>query len=279
MILIYMSKDNNKCGLKRESTDKFYTNSDIVNICLKLFSDNIKIEDKDLIIEPSAGNGAFSVPISKLYKNVTSYDILPENDIIIKQDYLKLGNPKCDGKIHVIGNPPFGRQSTMAKQFITKSANFAHSISFVLPKSFKKDSFIKVFPLKYHMIICEDLPANSFNIDGKIYDVPCVFQIWIKKEYNRILPINYPIPPYISYVKKDDSPDLSIRRVGVYAGKVNKNFSNDSIQSHYFIKLNGVKVDDFITKYNETIHFTHDNTVGPKSLSVQELNKALTGLF
>jgi len=273
-----MNKDK-KCGLKRESSDKFYTNTDIVNICLKLFSDNIKIDVNDLVIEPSAGNGAFSVPLSKLYKNITSYDILPENDIIIKQDYLKLETPKCDGKIHVIGNPPFGRQSTMAKQFITKSSKFAHSISFVLPKSFKKDSFIKVFPLKYHMIICEDLPQNSFNIDGKIYDVPCVFQIWIKKDDDRIIPTIYSIPQYMSYIKKDNSPDFSIRRVGVYAGKVNKNFTNDSEQSHYFIKLNGVKVDDFIKKYNEIIKFSHDNTVGPKSLSVQELNRALTGLF
>ena len=39
--------------------DKYYTNKKIINICCKIFKKYIKIYKNDLIIEPSAGNGAF----------------------------------------------------------------------------------------------------------------------------------------------------------------------------------------------------------------------------
>ncbi len=267
-------KENNvtkkdKCGLKRVTIDKFYTNTNIVALCIDLFHNNIIVNKTDLIIEPSAGNGSFSIPLTEKYTNVKAYDLYPEHESIIKQDYLKLDITKKDNmKIHVIGNPPFGRQSTLGKQFILKSALFADSISFILPKSFKKDSFIKTFPLNFHIIISEDLPENSFNVDGKVYDVPCVFQIWQKQLNKRAIPDKIVPPDNITYVKKTDNPTVSIRRVGVYAGKINKNFENDSIQSHYFLKIQNVIIDDFIKKYNENNDFKHDNTVGPKSLSI-----------
>ena len=61
-----------------------------------------------------------------------------------------------------------------------KSCNFCNSISFILPKSFKKDSLKKSFPLNFHLIYEGDLPDKSFLVDGVEYDVPCVFQIWEK---------------------------------------------------------------------------------------------------
>ena len=111
------------------------------------------------------------------------------------------------------------------------------------------------------------------------HNVPCVFQIWKKKNYNRIKieklePINY------EFVKIDEDPEISFRRVGVYAGKIDKN-TEKSNQSHYFIKFNKNlgNIDEIIKKLN-TIQFNTDNTVGPKSISKQEIiaefNKILT---
>ena len=41
-----------------------------------------------------------------------------------------------------------------------------------------------------------DLPSNSFLVDGVEHDVPCIFQIWEKKDTNRdqdekLKPINF----------------------------------------------------------------------------------------
>ena len=79
------------------------------------------------------------------FENVLSYDIAPEKEYIEKQDYLELDISKMTSTTyHVIGNPPFGRQSSLAKKFIKKTCKYASSISFILPKSFKKESFQKL---------------------------------------------------------------------------------------------------------------------------------------
>ena len=49
--------------------------------------------------------------------------ILLEHDEIIERDYLALDHKQLevkDQKIHIIGNPPFGRQSKTAIKFIKK---------------------------------------------------------------------------------------------------------------------------------------------------------------
>lgn len=261
-------------GLKRNTIDKFYTNTIIVENCINYIKEYISFNNNDLIIEPSAGNGSFINGIKSLTNNYIFYDLEPENNEIIKQDYLLYDydyiQKKYD-KIHIIGNPPFGRQSSLAIKFIKKSCEFCNSISFILPKSFKKDSLKKSFPLNFHLIFESDLPNNSFIVDDVKHDVPCVFQIWQKKrEYRfvneKVEPINF------KFVKKDENPDISFRRVGVNAGTIDKK-TDKSIQSHYFIKFNNeISTDDNINKLSE-ICYEFDNTVGPKSISKQELIK------
>ena len=145
-------------------------------------------------------------------------------------------------KIHVLGNPPFGRQSSLAIKFIKLSSKYCDSISFILPKSFKKDSLKKHFPVKFHLLCEYDLPENSFLVDDKIHDVPCVFQIWEKKDVNREIPEKL-LPIKFKFVKKQDPHDISFRRVGVYAGNISRDTESKSIESHYFIKFNN-KLDD-----------------------------------
>ncbi len=73
------------------------------------------------------------------------------------------------------------------------------------------------------------------------------------------------------FVGKTDNPDISFRRVGVNAGTIDKKFQEKSIQSHYFIKFtNGKSIIDNLNKLY-TITYDFNNTVGPKSISKQEL--------
>jgi len=259
-------------GLKRNTIDKYYTNNNAVNYCFDLIKKIIDIDyNNDLIIEPSAGDGAFISQIKIASKNNLFIDLEPENSEITKQDYLDMdilfkSNYR---KIHVVGNPPFGRQSSMAINFIKKSAEFCDSISFILPKSFKKDSLKSHFPLLFHLIIETELPDNSFLVEGNAHHVPCVFQIWEKKTENRIkkeklTPVNF------KFVNKSEPHDISFRRVGVYAGKIDTETIDKSVQSHYFIKFTK-KITKEIFNALINITFDTDNTVGPKSISKQEL--------
>ena len=137
----------------------------------------------------------------------------------------------------------------------------------------KKDSFKKTFPLKYHLIYQEDLEENSFLVNNEDYTVPCVFQIWKHENHNRNLPVKHEANGY-HFVKKEEEPDYSLRRVGVYAGKIDSEIDSKSIQSHYFIKLDK-DIDNFIEKYNLSVKFEHNNTVGAKSISKQEFIKEI----
>lgn len=256
-------------GLERNTIDKYYTNSITVIKCLTLFKDEIKINDDDIIIEPSAGNGSFINGINELNGIHKFYDIEPENELIIKQDFLKLDldNSKT---YHIIGNPPFGRQASMAIKFIKKAATFAKSISFILPKSFKKDSMKNKIPYDYHLIKEVDLDEDSFVLNDKSYNVPCIFQIWLKRDIKREKITIY--EPYkYTFVKKDESPSISFRRVGVNAGKIDTFIEDKSEQSHYFIKFSDELSINSVINELKKINFPHNNTVGPRSISKQEL--------
>lgn len=263
-------------GLNRNTIDKFYTKRNISSKCLDYVNTYIKIDKNDLIIEPSAGDGSFIDGIKQMCNNYLFYDISPENTEIIKQDYLLINNLEINlnnkyEKIHIIGNPPFGRQSSIAIKFIKKSCEFCNTISFILPKSFKKDSLKKSFPLNFHLIYEIDLPDKSFLVDNTEYNVPCIFQIWIKRDFNRDIKETI-YPKNFKFVTKNQNPDISFRRVGVNAGNIDSNsIESKSIQSHYFIKFTNNKPLLENISILSTIKYDFNNTVGPKSISKQEL--------
>jgi len=185
-----MSLSKQTVGLARNTIDKYYTSELAVNACISNIRKHIDIQTTDIVIEPSAGNGSFIASIKDLSENSYFYDLEPDDSQITRQDYLQFdpteilqSNP--DKNIHIIGNPPFGRQSSLATRFIKKSCGFCNTISFILPRSFKKDSMKKHFPLDFHLIYESDLPDNSFMVDNKPHNVPCVFQIW-EKDYSYV---------------------------------------------------------------------------------------------
>ena len=68
---------------KKHKLDKFYTKPEVAKQCIK----HLRFTDYDLIIESSAGNGSFSKNIK--HDGLLSFDLEPENDNIIKQDWFK----------------------------------------------------------------------------------------------------------------------------------------------------------------------------------------------
>jgi len=235
--------------------DKFYTNKDVAKSCVKSIIDIVPFTENYLWIEPSAGNGSFLHNIPFAIEKI-GLDLEPMANDIQKQDFLTWTPPLTDRKIIVFGNPPFGRQSSLAKVFITKSCKFADVIAFILPRSFTKPSMFNVFATKFHLIHTEELEKNSFVInESSKYDVPCVFQIWHKKEIDRTMDKKI-CPSGFRYVKDDNNYDVAFRRVGGLAGKCyqkneTKKFSG---QSHHFLKFDDnflPHVDTIVTKINE----------------------------
>ena len=173
--------------------EPFYTKLEVSKKCCSIIKQFIDINfENDIIIEPSAGNGSFIPELLKMSLNCYFFDIFPEHPIVIQQDYLAFNN-KTDlepqeenSKIHVIGCPPIGRQSSTAIKFIHKSASFCDTISFILPKSFTDDNIKTKLPLDFYLLDfylayqC-DLEPNSFIKNNKEYLLETIFQIWKRK--------------------------------------------------------------------------------------------------
>ena len=151
--------------------DKFYTKPEIAKYCIDIF----KQYSKGIIIEPSAGNGAFSSQIDCL-----AYDIKPEANDIKEQDFFTLDLPSQE--FSIIGNPPFGKRSKLAIEFFNYAAKSnAEVIGFILPITFQKWSVQKQLDNNYSLVESIKLIPDAFLLNNKSYSVRCVFQIWVKQ--------------------------------------------------------------------------------------------------
>ena len=267
---------NQTTGLNRSGNDTFFTKKEVASQCVEFTKKFIDYKSNNVIVEPSAGDGAFIEPIKQLDTTHIFFDIKPLHPDIMEVDYLTLNIEKdAEKSYHVIGNPPFGRQSNLAIQFLKRSAIYAASISMILPKSFRKSSMQKYIDPNFHLEGELELPENCFLIDGHIeHNVPCVFQVWVRKSYPRKIeeklePIGY------KFVKKEEEPDISFRRVGVNAGVIDENI-NKSEQSHYFIRFdNRDNIVEYIEIFRDAKFLSSNDTVGPKSISKQEIIKLI----
>lgn len=270
-------------GLKRVNVkDQYYTHPDIAQQCIQELLKHLPETRDSVWVEPSAGDGAFfhSIPydIQKI-----GLDIDPKAPDILVQDFLSW-NPTIEHQsntpIVVIGNPPFGRQSSMAKAFIAKSVSFASVIAFILPRSFTKPSMFKVFPPLFHCLFSKEIPKHAFLLNGVPYDVPCVFQLWVKKHTPRQTEATVQ-PNGFAYVKVEFSYHFVVRRVGGLAGKAYKNNGHAyNPQTHYFIHLEKRylgHLDTILTQLNT--HVFPSNTVGPRSLSKTEVSQVLNAIL
>lgn len=295
------SNNMSKIGKNREITDQFYTKESVSRKCIDLFMKHVTINENDIIIEPSAGSGSFSDYFKENEYNIHAFDIDPKKDYIQKCDYLEFDIDVFKGKpAHCIGNPPFGRQSSLAKKFIKKNTKFCNTISFILPKSFRKQSFQKVFPLNFHLVEEIDLDKNSFEIDGKTHNVPCVFQIWIKKEEKRFIEpkivekgFHFVKKPILKNIETDENgypikrenifieePDFGILRAGGgnTCGRISLEYK-DGISCYpeawLFIKLDDqYDKQKFYDEYKK-IDWTDDSNVGARSIDKQRFIKGI----
>lgn len=265
---------------RAESLDQYYTRSDVAQLCIDSLYTHINLKsDNILFVEPSAGAGVFflKLPADKRI----GLDLEPKHPEIHKVDFLEWSaeeSIKNKNMVVSVGNPPFGQNSSLALQFINKCMSFSDAVGFVLPKTFKKLSMMnkvnRNFVLKHQF----DLPKYSFEFEGVLTDVPCVFQIWIKSGVPRELPKPGDIShPDFIFCEKDKA-DFALRRVGRVAGRVLENFENYSKSSNFFIK-SVIPKSELISMF-KSIDWSDVmyNTAGNPSISKREIIAAYSAL-
>jgi len=270
-----MAEKQDTGKFRQNTKDQYYTRVSIARHCVDSIFTHCPDATQYMWIEPSAGNGAFLSALPPTLSRI-AIDLEPRGPGIEKADFLSW-IPEGNGKKVYFGNPPFGSQGSLAKSFIKHAAkNNAQIIAFILPRSFMKPSMTSAFPLNFHLVHQEELPKDSFEVNTEVYDVPCVFQIWIKKDTIRELEEKVEAIGF-SYLKAGDQFHLAFRRVGVNAGtSYLQNQGTFSPQSHYFLGFDE-KYQTNIEQIKNAInaHTFPSNTVGPRSLSKGEVNQVI----
>lgn len=251
--------------------DQFYTNTEYAKSFFDTIKKTIDLDSAEILLEPSAGSGSFFELMDKSKR--IGIDIDPKHGGILHCDFFDWVPPH-NKKIITIGNPPFGKNSSLAVKFFNRAAEFSDCIAFILPRTFKKESIQNRLDLNFHLVYEEVVPRNSFLFDGRKYDVWCTAQIWkksqTKREKTKIFNFKM-VSDWFEIVEKN-SADFCIQRVGAKAGLIRtENIANYSDQSHFFIKQKHEFVLDLFKKINfEKVKY---NTVGNPSISPSELVK------
>lgn len=149
--------------------DKYYTSILVSKYCIDKTFEIIGKNNITDIIEPSAGNGSFSNQL-----NCTAYDIEPDSENIIQQDFLNLVLPYKKGRL-IIGNPPYGPKMHLVVKFFKKSVQLGDYISFILPIS-QLDNIVSLY--EFDLVWSEDLGVQQYS-DRKIH---CCLNIFKRSE-------------------------------------------------------------------------------------------------
>lgn len=147
--------------------DKYYTPPNLARYIVNKTKEIIGEENITEYIEPSAGSGVFLDYLDKPY---IAYDIEPEDNRILQQDFLTLKLEYKYGRM-IIGNPPYGKKNTLAVQFYKKAIKLGDYIAFILPISQYKNNYQMY---EFDLIYSEDLGLKHYTDR----DLHCCFNIY-----------------------------------------------------------------------------------------------------
>jgi hypothetical protein len=271
-------------NIRSEGLDKFYTNPTCSKKCIDKLCEFYDITKWDLIVEPSAGNGSFlnQIPSNKKI----GIDILPEQSSIIKQDFFDYSPPSSATQankptILVIGNPPFGRVSSLAIKFFNHSAKWANVIAFIIPRTFRKLSVQNKLDDMFHLVYDEEIPNNPCCFSPKMM-VKCCFQIWEKKETKRQiidLPTTHADWEFLKLGPNDTNgqptpplnADFAMRAYGGKVGEIKTEGLNKlRPKSWHWFKLN-IDKNTLIDRFNQLDYSNSLNTARQNSMGRAEL--------
>jgi len=257
-------------GRDMTDLDQFYTRPDLAEIYARQILARWRNTDV-LFVEPSAGTGAFVRPLRDAGCQVRAVDIAPAAENIVERDFLQDHDiyRGAHSAIVTVGNPPFGKNASIAVRFFNRAAIHSDEIAFIVPRTFRKLSLQKRLNPRFHLVHDEDVGRDAFILCGGAHDVPCAWQIWARMDRDRPVPqvpcvarlVNYTIP---------SRADFAMRRVGYYAGRIiTGNLPGLSATTHYFMQERAPGTMEALRSINWSE--IASQTAGARSLSKAEI--------
>jgi len=169
--------------------DQFFTKEEHAIDCVKFFAGATThdINKFDCVVEPSFGKVAFlkaMVSDANFDPSKLLFVDLDAKDERYRQDFLAFDHDRIaelkSKSCLTIGNPPFGKNASLAVAFFNKAAEYSSVIAFIVPRTFFKTSLINKLDKRFVLAAHVMLPEEVFMFEGKSYSVPCVFQVWTR---------------------------------------------------------------------------------------------------
>lgn len=273
--------------VRDQGLDKFYTIPTCSKKCINKVCEMYDITMWDLIIEPSAGNGSFYNQIPSRKK--IGIDILPEHPSIIQEDFFNYTPPKNKKKILVIGNPPFGRVSSLAIKFFNHAAKWASTIAFLVPRTFRKVSVQNKLDDKFHLVHDEEIPNTPCCFTPPMM-VKCCFQIWEKRSTSRDkieMPTTHADWEFLKMGPKDadgqptppTNADFAMRAYGGNIGEIKTtNLSELRPKSWHWFRAN-IDKNMLIDRFGQLDYSNSFNTARQNSMGRGELVSLYSDVF
>jgi len=275
----------NTAAVRTGGLDKFYTVGSVAQHCIDVVGTRWPWASWDCVIEPSAGNGSFLFRLPTARR--IGIDIAPEHADILAHDFL-CWRPAALGRILVIGNPPFGRVSSLAIKFFNHAATFASVIAFIIPRTFRRVSVQNKLCLDFHLLADIDIPMNPCAFEPPMA-AKCCFQIWTKGEGGGVgralvtLPTVHEDWDFLDFGPVDvlgqptppTGADFALRAYGGACGEiVSVGLSGLRPKSWHWIKAkNGVGVEVLIQRFKGLDYSVSKNTARQNSIGRGELVK------
>lgn len=161
------------------ATEQYLTPDHLARRCVDLVAARFDLAQFDLVVEPSAGAGAFFdllPPTTRL-----GIDIAPGHPDLVEADFLTWHPEPSPRRVLTIGNPPFGQRAALAVDFLEHACSFSDVVAFILPRSFNKYTFQNRVPRDFHLV--DSIECQEFvGPDGVPVQVRAVFQVWEKRD-------------------------------------------------------------------------------------------------
>jgi predicted RNA methylase len=286
---------NTATEVRQAGLDKFYTNPDIAQKCIITIGTKYDWAQWSFVIEPSAGNGNFYYSIPVPYNKKVGIDIVPEDDAIIQRDFFDYetvdipSDILLDKPILVIGNPPFGRVSSLAIKFFNHAAKICDNINgsviaFIIPRTFRRPSVQNKLNLAYHLVYDEDIPTSPCSFTPNMA-VKCCFQIWEMRAIPRVLiaqETHHPDWEFLAMGPLDEheqptppqGADFALRAYGGKCGEIiEQGLETLRPKSWHWIKVNTANItkNELITRFKQLDYSVSTNTARQNSIGRADL--------
>ena len=202
-------------------SDAYFTPPSTVQWCYKVLGEFYSLQGKKAL-EPSAGSGVFvsgsdgtglQWETNELFPQYAQ-GFTPTHTVDFAKSHQGFIGQGFD---FVIGNPPFGHASGLARKFVKNGLEVANVVAMVLPKGCRRWRFIDELPSDVCVVVDQDLPSPLFDLpDGTQKKVGCTFMVFERKPgYKRPPLLNLTELPFKWEVGGFHPPDWATHGVGL----------------------------------------------------------------